>query len=105
MKIVKACFWGLLASCGIQSSTFASIYSPDPWERQIVAACLILEASDQGEQGMSAVANVISNRAGGNPRSIYKVVKKTIRFQLVKWCIYRQDRQQRLRRACYQSLT
>jgi len=80
MKIVKVCFWGLLASCGIQSSTFASIYSPDPWERQIVAACLILEASDQGEQGMSAVANVISNRAGGNPRSIYKVVKKTYAF-------------------------
>jgi spore germination cell wall hydrolase CwlJ-like protein len=80
MKIVKNCLLAVLISCGIQSSTWASIYSPDPWERQIVAACLILEASNQGEKGMSAVANVINNRAGGNPRSIYKEVKKPYAF-------------------------
>ena len=50
-------------------------YTPDPWERRVSAACLVLEASGEGTIGLMAVANVISNRAGGDPRRFYKVVK------------------------------
>lgn len=55
-------------------------YTPDPWERQVVAACLVLEASSDGPIGLMAVANVISNRADGNPSRFYKVVKKPYAF-------------------------
>lgn len=70
----------LLALHGVNSLNAAPSYTPDPWERQIVAACLILEASDQGEQGMIAVANVISNRAGGDPKLILKTVRRPYAF-------------------------
>ncbi|MCZ6673769.1 MAG: cell wall hydrolase [Verrucomicrobia bacterium] len=69
-----------LAWFGTSSLATALNYTPDQWERQIVAACLILEASDQGEQGMTAVANVMNNRAGGNPSRIYKEVRKPYAF-------------------------
>jgi spore germination cell wall hydrolase CwlJ-like protein len=58
----------------------ARAYTPDPWERQVVAACLVLEASSEGPLGLMAVANVISNRAHGNPRQFYKVVRKPYAF-------------------------
>ncbi|MDQ8184446.1 cell wall hydrolase [Pelagicoccus sp. SDUM812002] len=53
---------------------------PDPWERQIVAACLILEAADQGETGMQAVAAVIANRGGKDPAKYLDVVRKPYAF-------------------------
>lgn len=80
MKKIKLSLLAILAGLGLQSQTSATPYTPDPWERQIVAACLILEASNQGEKGMIAVANVINNRADGNPRKIYKEVKKPYAF-------------------------
>lgn len=58
----------------------AEAYVPDPWERQVVASCLVLEASSEGPVGLMAVANVISNRASGDPRRYYKVVKKPYAF-------------------------
>lgn len=46
------------------------------YERQIVAAVLVLEAADQGEVGMRAVMHVIDNRAGHNPaRAIGQVAR------------------------------
>lgn len=36
-------------------------------EQEIVAACLVLEAADQGEFGMRSVMSVIRNRARGLP--------------------------------------
>ena len=62
------------------ANTVEGAYTPDPWERQIVAACLILEASDQGERGMTAVANVIANRADKNARKYLKQVKRPYAF-------------------------
>jgi len=62
------------------TSVVSASYTPDPWERQIVAACLILEAADQGEIGMTAVANVIANRADGNARKFYREVKRPYAF-------------------------
>lgn len=50
------------------------------WERQIVAACLVLEASDQGEEGMRAVASVIRNRAETFGPNILGVVRKPYAF-------------------------
>ncbi len=50
------------------------------WEKQIVASCLVLEAANQGEEGMRAVASVIRNRAGGSSDGILKVVKKPYAF-------------------------
>lgn len=70
----------LMAWQGVNTLNAAQGYTPDPWERQIVAACLILEASDQGEQGMTAVANVMQNRAGGNPQQVFKEVKRPYAF-------------------------
>jgi spore germination cell wall hydrolase CwlJ-like protein len=55
-------------------------YTPDPWERQVVAACLVLEASSEGPVGLMAVANVISNRADGDPGRFYKEVKSPHAF-------------------------
>ncbi|MDQ8180082.1 cell wall hydrolase [Pelagicoccus sp. SDUM812005] len=54
--------------------------TPDPWERQVVAACLILEAANQGEAGMQAVAAVIGNRGQGDPSKYLAVVKKPYAF-------------------------
>ena len=75
--LTKLAFLAFLG--GIFSNT-ADAYKPDPWARQIIAACLILEASNQGEEGMIAVANVINNRAYGEPSRIYRVVKKPYAF-------------------------
>lgn len=50
------------------------------WGRQIVAACLVLEASDQGEKGMRAVASVIRNRAETFGPDILGVVRKPYAF-------------------------
>ncbi|MCH6258774.1 cell wall hydrolase [Puniceicoccaceae bacterium K14] len=50
------------------------------WERQIIAACLVLEASDQGENGMRGVASVIHNRAEGTSKKFIGVVKKPYAF-------------------------
>lgn len=62
----------------LQYSLFA--YEPSHWEKSVVAACLILEASNQGEEGLVAVANVIYNRANHRPEMIYRVVKKPRAF-------------------------
>ena len=58
----------------------ASAYQPCSWEKQIVAACLVLEAADQGEMGMRGVASVILNRADGNHSKVMRVVKKPYAF-------------------------
>ena len=62
------------------SSATTAAYTPDPWERQVVAACLVLEASGEGTIGLIAVANVISNRGGGDSRRFYRVVIKPYVF-------------------------
>lgn len=62
------------------ASPAALAYSPCAWEKQIVAACLVLEASNQGEEGMRAVASVIANRADRDPALILKVVKRPYAF-------------------------
>lgn len=78
---IRAGITALLVIAGAVGTTSrAVVYTPDPWERQVVAACLVLEASSEGPIGLMAVANVISNRADGNPRRYYKVVKKPYAF-------------------------
>ncbi|MEZ5276026.1 MAG: cell wall hydrolase [Opitutaceae bacterium] len=61
-------------------SSKAAAYVPDPWERQVVASCLVLEASSDGPVGLMAVANVISNRADGDSRRFYREVRKPYAF-------------------------
>ena len=47
------------------------------YERQIIAAVLVLEAANQGEQGMVAVLHVINNRAKGHPsRAVGQVARR-----------------------------
>ncbi|MEM7672463.1 MAG: cell wall hydrolase [Verrucomicrobiota bacterium] len=46
------------------------------YERQIVAATLVLEAAGEGTQGMQAVLNVIFNRANHRTHRIVGVVAK-----------------------------
>lgn len=93
--------FAILAGFGIGSQALASSYAPDQWERQIVAACLILEASNQGGQGMTAVANVMQNRADGNPNSIYREVRKPYAFKRNN----RENRKSRLCGSCDQRFT
>ncbi len=63
-----------------QSAAIAENYQPSSWERQIVAACLVLEASNQGELGMQAVASVIANRAERDASRFIRVVKTPYAF-------------------------
>jgi len=80
MKLKLVLWTAVMAWLSFGSQVVAASHTPDPWERQIVAACLILEASDQGETGMTAVANVIANRADNNPRKFYREVKRPYAF-------------------------
>jgi hypothetical protein len=59
--IVLSAFLGFTFSC-VGNTHHISNYG-----RQIIASVLILEAADQGVDGMQAVLNVIDNRANGNP--------------------------------------
>lgn len=58
----------------------AETYQPCDWERQIVAACLVLEASDQGDIGMRAVASVIANRGQRDSSRYIGIVKQPYAF-------------------------
>lgn len=51
-------------------------------QKQIVAACLVLEAGGEKRpvKGMAAVMNVIQNRAKGNPAYFYNAVKVPQQF-------------------------
>lgn len=54
-----------------------------PYERKIVAAVLVLEASSDGIEGMQAVLNVIYNRAGGDLDRIIPVTVKRGQFSSI----------------------
>lgn len=69
-----------IATVATASAAFSEVYQPCPWERQIVAACLVLEASNQGEVGMQAVASVIANRAQRDSSRYIQVVKRPYAF-------------------------
>ena len=59
----------------------APLFAAPSWERQVVAAVLVLEADKDGEAGMVAVMNVIQNRAKGFSATSYlNVVKKKKQF-------------------------
>ena len=60
--------------------TAESTYQPCSWEKQIVVACLVLEAPYQHEMGMRGSASVILNRADRNYSTVIRVVKKPFAF-------------------------
>lgn len=72
-------FVALLSACLLRAEEVIP-HQPTAWEKQIIAACLILEASNQGETGMQAVASVIANRAQRNPQQFVAVVKQPYAF-------------------------
>lgn len=55
-------------------------YEPTLLERETVAACLILEAANQGDFGMRSVMAVIRNRARGEPVLLAPVVLRPKQF-------------------------
>lgn len=55
-------------------------YALSEWEREIVAACLILEAANQGDYGMRGVMAVIRNRARGLPELFAQTVLREKQF-------------------------
>ncbi|MEX0323222.1 MAG: cell wall hydrolase [Puniceicoccaceae bacterium] len=57
----------LCAFLGLTSICVGDTHQISNYGRQIIASVLILEAADQGVDGMQAVLNVIDNRANGNP--------------------------------------
>lgn len=62
----------LLGTCALP----AQVSTLSDYERKIVAATLVLEATSEGVEGMQAVLNVIYNRAG---RDLDRVVGVTVR--------------------------
>lgn len=74
----------LLAASLITITSLANLsaepYEASDWERQIVATCLILEAANQGEAGMQAVAAVIANRASKDASRYISIVKQPYAF-------------------------
>lgn len=55
-------------------------YELPPADRDLIAACLILEAASQGDFGMRAVMSVIRNRAGGQPELFAPTVLRPKQF-------------------------
>jgi spore germination cell wall hydrolase CwlJ-like protein len=55
-------------------------YMPCLEELETVAACLILEAASEGDEGMRGVMSVIRNRAHGLPELFKPVVLKPMQF-------------------------
>lgn len=55
-------------------------YTLTPTERETVAACLVLEAADQGDFGMRSVMAVIRNRARGLPELFAPTVLREKQF-------------------------
>jgi len=66
----------ILTSATLRASSSAH----SNWEKQIIAACLVLEASNQGEEGLRAVASVIANRADRNAEQYISIVKHPYAF-------------------------
>ena len=58
----------------------ASTYQPCSREKQMVAACLVLEAPDQDEKGMRGGDSVILNRANRNYSTVIRVLKNPFAF-------------------------
>ena len=76
MQGMKVALLVCLAAWGAWSSSgehFAWLVQPTE-QKEVIAACLILEAGGEGVDGMQAVMNVIQNRAGGNPLGYYTQV-------------------------------
>lgn len=69
----------LLASI-IPLSLFAKTEEEQTWERHVIASCLILEAANQGQEGLQAVASVIANRANRQPENYLAVVQHPYAF-------------------------
>ncbi|MBK1879431.1 cell wall hydrolase [Pelagicoccus mobilis] len=67
----------LLTQLGLAKSTTPENLA---WEKQIIASCLILEASNQGEEGLRAVASVIANRADRDSKPYIFIVKQPYAF-------------------------
>lgn len=55
-------------------------YQLTPRERELVAACLVLEAASQGERGMRGVMAVIRNRSHGKPELFATTVMREKQF-------------------------
>ena len=79
MKRIIVCAIATFVALTATARASAS-YEPTDWERQIIAACLVLEATDQGAHGMQAVASVIGNRAQRDPSVYIAVVKQPYAF-------------------------
>lgn len=74
---LSPCFVRILCLFGLIAFGHTVRADVSSYERQIIAAVLVLEAANQGEDGMLAVLNVINNRAGGDPnKAIYQVARR-----------------------------
>lgn len=75
-----------LVLASLPSVSWASVifsiprYEPTRQEVEVVAACLVLEAANQGVLGMTAVMAVINNRANNCPSAYYAVVVRPGHF-------------------------
>lgn len=77
---MKRFLTSLIMAATFGGAALANTYEPCDWERQIVAACLVLEASNQGQEGMQAVASVIANRGKRDSSRYIKIVKHPYAF-------------------------
>jgi spore germination cell wall hydrolase CwlJ-like protein len=75
-------------------------YTLSPAERETVAACLVLEAANQGDFGMRSVMAVIRNRARGRPELFAPTVLREKQFSaLNKMTAGRESRARLIARA------
>jgi hypothetical protein len=70
MKIILALGLALYGGVSFVGDTSGAIMCSFK-QKEVITACLVLEAGSEGERGMQAVMNVIQNRAGGNPFNYY----------------------------------
>ena len=69
-----------LASVLFSTNASAGQTASQDIQKEVITACLVLEAGVEGNPGMQGVMNVIDNRASGNPNDFYSVVTRSRQF-------------------------
>ena len=72
-------FWSFLQNTQILSLQALE----ESRQKEVIAACLVLEAGGEGKTGMQAVMNVITNRAKGGSKGFYLQVVKEKQFSCI----------------------
>lgn len=70
----------LILSAALILALTHSLFANNEYRKQIVAACIVLEAGGEGKIGMQAVANVLVNRANRRNTDLYTEARRKWQF-------------------------